>query len=227
MNKNVKSFFSGWLEPKEETPVNETEQAGELDEQSSSSLSVTAKTSFSIAGQVSQPDPAYLEVVMRELEDANIAGVDYFELREAAATLASSEGISVEKALQNAFSTLRTVDKTLTVEKVISSSGHYIRVVSEIKDRFFQDSNEQIRLREQQLGTFRKDFEDLVKTLNDKELENKFSSSSNGILEESFLSTKQKEEMRQAKMALVCDNVVSEITNDQTLITRVLQGGDK
>ena len=64
------------------------------------------------------------------IEENNIPGIDYFELRQAIKNMSGIAGLNEAACFQTAFTTLKVGDPTLSKEKLMKSVDHYVKVIS-------------------------------------------------------------------------------------------------
>jgi chromosome segregation ATPase len=87
-------------------------------------------------------DPRSLELLVQVIEDSNLPGFDYVELKRAVANL-HAMNIEESVAYKSAFATATTVG--VTKEKLIESAGYYRNLIAQEVDKFKQASEQQIK----------------------------------------------------------------------------------
>lgn len=230
MSSKLKGVFSGWFE--NETPDEHAAEPSQEGTDESETGSVTASdfrmesagSGFALDFDLGAPDPEYIAVVMGRIEESNLSGMDYFELRSAV-NKQMEKGVSKEDSFQSSFATLAAVDPKFTKALCLQSTDHYIKTIESLQSEFVSDSNETIRLMEQKILDLKKGykalFDGLVESLGESSdlagpLETVVDTPVQGII--ARLEKQQKH--RQAKMDQVCKIVKSQIESDKLIIQK-------
>jgi chromosome segregation ATPase len=87
-------------------------------------------------------DPRSLELLVRVIEESNLPGFDYVELKRAVANL-TAMNMEESVAYKSAFATASTVG--VTKEKLIESAGYYRNLLAQEVDKFRQTIEQQTK----------------------------------------------------------------------------------
>lgn len=70
------------------------------------------------------------------IEENNMPGIDYFELRQAIKNMSGIAGLNEAACFQTAFTTLKVGDPSLSKEKLMKSVDHYVKVLTNEEKEF-------------------------------------------------------------------------------------------
>lgn len=231
MSKKITDVFSGWFkeqEPQEksvtESSLEDTTELRTSDNTAFISEVESTGTSFALDLDLGAPDPAYVAVVTSRIEESNLAGLDYFELR-AATNKQIEKGLAKDQAFQSSFETLAAVDTSFTKALCLQSADHYLKITEGIQTDFDSDSNESIRLMEQKILDFKKNYDvlydNLVKSFDSVDAVDPLQAVVDKPVETIISRLKKQEEIRRVKMGQVCETVKSQIEADKLIIQKL------
>jgi hypothetical protein len=158
------SIKKGWNDFLDQPPTINQQQHGEIN---ATKIAVDSGTK-----QTVKSDNLFVDLLGKCLEDANLPGPDYHEFRVA---LKNMEGIDIpiEAKYKTAFATLSA--QGLTVESLISTAQHYIRLLDSEKQKFEESSKKQtdskVGVPESQISALKSLNADLIKQKADIDVE--------------------------------------------------------
>ncbi len=97
----------------------------------------------SLTTMPTEPEQKYLDFVAGELEKLNLAGIDSFELGVAVRKNVS-KGMALGTAIEMAFDNFQSIDKDLSVEKLVSSCDFYIKKLQEVLSDFNSEKDQEL-----------------------------------------------------------------------------------
>lgn len=179
--------------------------------------------SFAGMGELATPDPKYIKEIADRIEASNLPGVDFYEFRSAVEG-ATKRGKPLKDAIIDSYEAFRHADKAFSVDKLISSSNHYVAIAEHLQTDFNAKSNETIRLSEQTLTSLQNDINKLLTTIGDKEAAEELGKAVADVTARRNQMTQERETKRQQKMATAVQFIVKQINSDQQAIEGALAG---
>lgn len=177
---------------------------------------LTQNTSDLPATDVKQMKIKVLEI----LERINEPGIDFFEVWNAAAEMGSVD----VNTLKAAFTSLRYVDKTLTMDKLLVTGGKYAAELKRIIDKETADKQSQKESMEQNLVREKASLSDEIAAMEKSilELQQKLSTRQNELRD---INSKYKPELEQIDEKIAVGNtavneVITDIKNALTIIEK-------
>lgn len=183
--------------------------------------------------QPDQLDPAYIKIIQKNLEEANLEGVDYFEFSQVVRA-SIAQGKSQLDAFKDAFTTLCVLDKGMTVAKIISASNYYLSKNEELKKNFEADCQGKVAEAEKTIGGQIDGLSKTAKALSDErskitqrlteiQIEEGRVNESKTTLENSLSKVKNEQAVRFGKMSFAVSETNKIIEADQKMIGQYLK----
>lgn len=127
--------------------------------------SISENFSFPVSGNVStpgQPSPTYnpqpvndpvvnevLQVYEKGLDSINMPGYDFYEFYQAVTSI----GVSNEQTYKMAYQMAKTLDKTITSQKLMNDAEFYISKINEVYSQYVTQGQQKLNsLQEQKSG---------------------------------------------------------------------------
>lgn len=126
------------------------------------SNSKSAETIQNVSGQ---PDPKFINVLLKAIEASNLEGFDYLEFKQSLQSLAKMD-MDEQTKYMSAFAMAKTMGATLP--KLTQSASHYLNILKEEESKF----NEALKNQEsRQIHERRTSIADLGKMIDQKQKE--------------------------------------------------------